>query len=138
MVLEAGIYGESLIGSVTRKSYFPLLLQRHHPECATPKMLAFGKRLADILVQHIGWFGLASLDERTGFLSFPSTRFTYLRNYLKRSDDHISYSYEPGTRYQQRLVDLFFCFVDLFICFLHAFVLEHENLHKNHRDFHEP
>ena len=80
MVLESGIDGQSLIGSVTRKSYFPLVpshsmplfLKRHHPECAIPKKLAFGKRLADVLVQHIGWFGLASLDERTGFLSFPS------------------------------------------------------------------
>ena len=35
----------------------PLLLQRHHPECATPKKLVFGKRLADVLVRHIGWFG---------------------------------------------------------------------------------
>ena len=44
----------------------PLLLRRHHTECATPKKLAFGKRLADVLVDHIEWFGLASLDERTG------------------------------------------------------------------------
>ena len=62
----------------------------------------------------------------------------YLRNYPKRSNDHISHSYEPGARYQQSLVDLFPCVVDLFTCFLDAFGLEHENPHKNYGDFHEP
>ena len=54
----------------------------------------------------------------------------YLRNDPKSSNDHISYSHEPGTRYQQSLVDLFPRVVDLLTCFSHAFGLEHENPHK--------
>ena len=143
MVLEAGIDGESLIGSLTRASPFPLLphidsssLQRPYPECATPGKLAFGRSLADVLVQHIRWFRLASVDEPTDFLSFPCVidflSFPCVPDVPdpKRAIGHISCSHEPSSTYQQCLVDLFSCFVDLFTWFLLAFGLQHENRHK--------
>ena len=65
--------------------------------------------------------------------AFSASRL--LRNYPKRSNDHMSYSYEPGTRYQVSTKSAtsrsFFCFVCLFTCFLHTFGLAHENRHKN-------
>ena len=78
MVLEAGIDGESLVGSVTRASYFPLF----------PYTLPLLRNGTVPTVQLLGswpsgegwlmsWFStldalvLASLDERTDFLSFP-------------------------------------------------------------------
>ena len=80
------------------------------------------KRLADVLVQHIGWFGLASLDELSDFLSVPDVPDS------KRSIDHISYSYEPGTMYQQNR--LFYCFADLFIVFYMLLVCSSKSPHK--------
>ena len=59
------------------------------------RKVTFGKRLASVLIQHIGWFGLASLDERTDFLSFPCTRL-YLTNDPKRSSGEASHGRGAG------------------------------------------
>lgn len=92
-------------------------LGRHPPECATPcsRKLAFGKRLADVLIEHIGGFDLASLDERA---DYPM----YLSSDLKRSNDQknagkLMYSYSNHA-YQvsmcRRYFVLFRTYVDLF------------------------
>ena len=44
---------------------------RHHRERKTRTKLTFGEKMAVVLIQHIGWFRLSPLDERTGFLRFP-------------------------------------------------------------------
>ena len=45
---------------------------RRHAERATPRKLAFGEKLAVVLIEHIGFGGVA-LDECADVLSFPCT-----------------------------------------------------------------
>ena len=108
----------------------PLLLRRHHTESATSKKLAFGKRRADVLVDHIEWFGLASLDERTGFPIPEKSSKTLKREHLVL----VRTRYHVPTKSARS----FFLLRRSVCMFLNAFGLEHENPHKYHRDFHEP
>ena len=97
----SSIDGESMIWSVIfpprSLTSMPLLLQRHHPECATPKKLTFGEKLADVLLSTrdgLVW------RHPTNAAAVPASRLLDVpEKYPKLSNDHIWYSYEPGTRY---------------------------------------
>ena len=91
---------------------------RHHAERETPTKLTFGEKPPVVLIQHIGWFGLVSLDERTDVLSSLCGRCTREMT-QKLSNDRIMNQNVVRTR---SLVDILSCFAELLTCPSYAFL----------------
>ena len=84
MVPEADIGNESFVGRVTKESFFPLVPSHCWASNIPSVPLTFGGTLADVLIQHVGWFGLARLERG----DFSASR---VPDVPKSSNDHILY-----------------------------------------------
>ena len=151
MVLKADISSERLIGSVVLGSNFLFSFRlvgtspwcRHHSERAAPTKLALREEVALVLIQHVGSFGLASLDMRTDFYQLP----VYLVPVVpekrpKTLNDHIWYQnvvprvYSCNHDRVPYVRHIFSCFVDpdLFTCFNSVFLQLYENRINNEQE----
>ena len=112
-------------------------LHRHHPECATPRKPAFVKRLADVLIQHTGWFGLVQLAERTDCLSFPCIlRTCEVTHIALLITSRTRTNQAPGMYSYKQSIALIYFLADMLIFLCCG--LQHENRYKNYGGFHEP